>query len=229
MPSAFETISEFIINLYNYFQKNNYHSLNLYHRLITSHKHDDTQTLEKHLQVWREFCMKNRTAIRERSTPFTKGKIAFSNKIYIDLNILFPQADKNTADVMWEYILTISAYLDPVNNTKQVLSQLKAHEEEQEQAIPSQMEGMDMLGGLINSNIMGDMMQKLLGSGLDLDGLANTAMTLVSVVQKEVEVSNDPNLIAISKLLGETMPKPPADEHKFDCNPVVDEEDTQTS
>lgn len=200
MPSAFEVISEFVINLHSYFEKENIHSLNLYHRLITNHKHEDISTLDRHISIWRDFCVANRDAIRDRTGVFDRN-VSFSSKIYVNLNHMFTKADENTAHVMCEYLLTISAYLDPESNAKQILQRIKTEPEAQQEDIGQ------MLGGLLSSDVMNNMMAKVLGSGIDLTTLADSATQLLTAVQKEVDSSDDPNLKALSKLITDEQKK----------------------
>ena len=51
----------------------------------------------------------------------TESKIEYSDKVYIDFNSIFKSADKDTKNVIMDYLLTISAFVDPTGKAKDIL------------------------------------------------------------------------------------------------------------
>lgn len=120
---AFKAISTFTTQLNEMFgsDKNN-HSLKLYERLIckTSISHD--KAINKHIDIFREFCIKNRDALIAKDIKiFVSYKVEYSSNVFIDFNNIFKKADRETTEVIWKHLLTLSALLDPAGNAKEIL------------------------------------------------------------------------------------------------------------
>jgi hypothetical protein len=118
---AFKAVASFVNDLSEVFGKKQ-KSLALYGRLIQKTGIVHSAPILKHLDIFREFCVCNRDAIQSQNKDNLKqSKLSYNDKVYIDMSSIFNMADKDTSDVIWNHILTISALLDPANNAKQIL------------------------------------------------------------------------------------------------------------
>ena len=128
---AFKAISTFTNQLSEIFgtDKQN-HSLKLYDRLIskTSISHD--KAIQKHIDLFREFCITNRDALMAKDIKLIVNyKIEYSDKVSIDFSNIFKKADTETTGIIWKHLLTISALLDPAGNAKEILKNSKDNKE----------------------------------------------------------------------------------------------------
>ena len=85
----------------------------------------DDALIERHIRTFAHFCRANRDEIRAREVAFLDPKIEFTEKIYIDMQYVFAKANEPSRAALWEYILTISAYLDPENGAKDILREMR--------------------------------------------------------------------------------------------------------
>lgn len=205
---AFQTIQDFVNNLHDYFGKK-CHSLNLYRRLVEKLSFGDHNLITRHLQTFKDFCVANRTAIREKNVDgLAQRRIEFSDNIYIDVKWVCEHSDADTRNTIWEYILTISALLDPSNKAKELLGTLKEGTKE-DQFLSSMIETvgqqvgdapvsnpMEMVGSLMNSDVMGNLLQSMqsgVGDGkLDMNKLMSSMQGIMKNVQSQIESSDDP-------------------------------------
>jgi len=242
--ATFQTILDFVTNLQDFYGhiKNNSSTrpLNLYHRLISKMSFKDDDLILRHIEVLRTFCVKNRESLRNQDTNLSSSRIIFSDKIYIDMKYIFKNADKETSKVIWEYLLAISAYLDPENNTKDLLKALQTSGGAENDFLSnmintiggqigqSGMGGdggnpMEMLGSLMNSdvisNVMGAMNSNLQSGDLDLGKLMNSMQGLVQNVKTEIEKSDDPMLKSMVNMIPD-LPEMPIVEEVSDDIPL---------
>ena len=117
----FKAISNFTSELGEIFSKKQ-RSLKLYCRLInkTTIVHDNS--INKHIQAFRKFCVSNREAIINKSVDkIITSKIEYSERVFIDIVEIFKLSDKDTSKIIWEHLLCISALVDPAGKAKEVL------------------------------------------------------------------------------------------------------------
>ena len=115
----FHCIKSFVGALGEVFSQNN-HPLALYERLINKTKIAHNEAVEKHINIFRNFCIGNRDTILSR-TPLFVGLIEYSQKVFIDMNIMFTLADDETKRTLWIHLLALSAMLDPQSTAKDML------------------------------------------------------------------------------------------------------------
>lgn len=218
---AFQTIQDFINNLHDYFGKQ-CHSVSLYHRLVEKLSFSDHDLITRHLKTFKQFCVSNRDAILNKdSTRLSPIRIDFSAKIYIDVPWILGNADEETTGVIWEYLITISALLDPSSRAKELLQTLQSGSKE-EQFLSTMIESvgeqvgsmptqnpMEMLGGLMNSNMIGTMMSSMNNQNLDMGKLMQSMQGLMKNVQSEIEKSDDPLIQNLVQMVSQ-MPTPPS-------------------
>jgi hypothetical protein len=223
--AAFQTILDFVKNLHEYYgtttSTNNasIKALNLYSRLISKMGFSDDTLILRHINAFKDFCVKNRDEIRNRNTNLYCKKIVFTERIFIDMEYIFKKADQETTHILWQHILAISAYLDPENKTKELLQSLRNDRSNEGNFLASMIENvsgqlgnnqenpMAMIGSLMNSDMfssmMGSMNENVENGNLDLGKLMNSMAGLVDTVKNEIDKSDDPllkNMLNMLKL-----------------------------
>jgi len=213
--SAFQTISEFVTSIHGYYVDNpSYafiHPLKLYYRLISKTTFVEETSILRHIQVFRHFCVSNREQVRNKSVSFNPSRIEFTDRIYLDMTSVFQHADAETVQTLWEYLMTLSALLDPDNKTKELLQQLKSKNGKEGEFIGNVLETMcksiqpsdatnpmSMIGNIMSSNVFGTLMNTMNSNvengQMDIGKLMGSMMHLIENVKEEVEKSDDPTI-----------------------------------
>ena len=120
---TFKAITTFISQLNEIFgsDKQNF-SLKLYNRLISKTTISHDKAIQKHIDIFKDFCTTNRDGLLNKDIKkIITHKIIYSDKVYIDFSNIFKRADKETTSVIWKHLLTISALVDPAGNAKEIL------------------------------------------------------------------------------------------------------------
>jgi hypothetical protein len=223
---AFQTIYDFVINLHDYFSSVKHTSirpLKLYHRLISNTGFKDDVNIRRHIDVFEAFCKSNREHIKNRTYPLTSARVQFSENIYIDVNYFLTKSDTEaTQNTIWEYILAISAYVDPDGRAKDHLLEIvnKNNSGSQEDNFISTMmqqvsglvsesddmsNPMAMIGNIMGSgvmdNLVSSMTQTIEQENLDIQKLMGGVNTIIGSLQKEIEKSDDPMMKQMLGLL----------------------------
>lgn len=130
---AFRAICNFINDLESVYGLK-YKQLRLYHRLINQTQIGHIEAINKHVSIFREFCLTNREAIYEKDSTKLKASstVSYSNKVYINFNHMFDIAEPDTKPIIWRHLLTISALLDPAGNAKNILKESKVETDSNE-------------------------------------------------------------------------------------------------
>jgi hypothetical protein len=119
---AFKAISTFTLELSQIFTS--YHSLKLYARLISKTTLSHDVAINKHVSVFRDFCIANRDAIVNKDlAAMVEDRAAFSERVFIDVKVILGKADTETAGAIWNHLLCISALVDPAGKAKAVLKE----------------------------------------------------------------------------------------------------------
>lgn len=230
--SAFQTISEFVSSIHGYYADNPtysfVHSLKLYYRLVSKTTFVEDINILRHVQVFRQFCISNRDQIRSKSALFSPSRVEFTEKIYVDMNSVFKHADTETIGTLWEYLMTISALLDPENKTKELLQDLKSKNGKEGEFIGNVLETMcndispsdtanpmSMITNIMSSNVFSTLMNTMNSNvengQMDMTKLMGSMMHLIDNVKDEVEKSNDPmvkQMMGMVSQLGKLVPPP---------------------
>lgn len=201
--TTFKSLVDFITDLNEFFGKN-HKPLRLYSRLIdqTTIRHEGP--IKKHIEAFKEFCVNNREAISEqKSGKILYPKISYSQHVFINMETIFKHADKDSSDVIWKHILTISALVDPGGKAKQVLKESKNSSsinetnflsniiDKVEKNVDINSDPNHAISSILSSGIFTDVIQGM-GAGLqngtlDLGKLMGTVNSLVSTLD-----SSDP-------------------------------------
>ena len=120
----FKAITKFVSVLCdNYGKKQK--SLQLYDRLIKKTTVSHEKVILKHIDCFRKFCVQNRSCIVNKKTNWSNTTIVYSDRVFINISMIFSKADKADIPIIWDHLLTISALTDPQGNAKKVLKDQK--------------------------------------------------------------------------------------------------------
>ena len=211
---TFKTINDFVNELTEIFGGSN-HSLKLYQRLLDKTTINHEKSIEKHISIFKVFCVQNRDMILNKDITklsTTNNKVNFSDKVYIDFSNIFKTADKDTKGVILDYLLTISALVDPTAKAKDIL---KKDEKSKESDFLSSMiekveenvnvdsnNPLEAVSSIMNSGIFTELLSNmnngLQDGSLDLGKLVGTVEKLcLSMSPKDDDGGNKLNLAGL--------------------------------
>lgn len=200
---AFKAISNFIKSLHEVYG-DSIHSLELYSHLIKKTTFDDDEPIRKHVDAFKVFCELNRDAISNKDHKLISGNIEYSKKVYLDMRRIFVAASVDTARVIWQHLLTISAIVDPTGNARKILKDDKEASGKEVDFLTGIMDTVadkidpnaspaEAISAVMQSGIFTDLISNM-GQGLqtgDLD-LSKLMGTVQKMVVKMSEDSGDP-------------------------------------
>ena len=202
---TFKAISNFINELSEVFAEQ-HKPLKLYSHLINKTTLSHEMAINKHQEAFQKFCQINREAIDNRNHKnLIENLISYSDKVYVDMEIIFALADKETQGIIWKHILTIAAIVDPESKAKLFLraqnpSNKSANGNETDflQDIISKIEEnvddntsnpMEAVSSIMQSGVFTDLI-KGMGNGLqdgslDLGKLMGTVQNMVGNINEQ--------------------------------------------
>ena len=205
---TFKAISTFSISLEEIFGKKQ-RPLKLYVRLLKRTTLSHEKAIKKHVDAFREFCIVNREALEQKdASKFLKNKIIYSERVFIDIKRIFKASDKETAQTIWEHLLTIAALLDPAGKARKILKQtMKTGDGSEVEAnfltdiigkvekhVDADAEPMQAVASIMQSGVFSELVSGM-GSGLqdgslDLSKLMGTVQSMVSGLNQGSEGLN---------------------------------------
>lgn len=186
--STFKAISTFTNDLSEIFGGEN-HSLKLYQRLLNKTTITHEKAIGKHISAFKNFCVSNRDAILSKNLDkLTEYKIEYSSRVFIDLGSIMKSADKETINIIWKHILTISAFVDPAGRAKDILKKTESSNESnfleniinkvESNVNPNSSNPLEAVNSILNSGVLSelftDMSDKTQNGSLDLGKLMGT-------------------------------------------------------
>lgn len=218
---SFKSISDFIKQLSEGFTNKNYHSLKLYEHLLNKTTLSHEKVIKKHIELFRDFCIANRDSINNKDSKLLKqSKIEYSSRVYIDFDSIFKDSDKETSNVIWSHILTISALLDPAGKAKEILKNNKDSKEANflsdiinkvESNVNPGASPLEAMTSMMSSGIFNDLLSGMnngvQNGELDLGKLMNTVQTMCSSLSNNTELNNKENPMNMVNTLLSSMPK----------------------
>ena len=99
--------------------------LKLYAHLLGKVTLAHIDCIAKNVQLFKDFCVSNRDAIIARASAEIAPRLTFSEKAYIDFELIFSVATADQTEAIWQHLLTICALVDPASKAKRVLHSLK--------------------------------------------------------------------------------------------------------
>ena len=203
---AFQTITEFINNLADIYGHENHQyskQLQYYQRLITKTRIDDKDIIRKHIASFRDFCSSNRDNFD--TLNFNPDRVKFSERIELNVGFFLAKADEETRNVIVEYLLTISALVDPVGKAKDMLSQLQLVNRDQPNELPNLDNMFEQMGPMMNQMLSNPMIGNMLSSmtggapipdlnNVDMKALSGSMNKVMKAVTETLENSDDPEI-----------------------------------
>lgn len=100
-------------------------SLDLYRFLVIEKTTIAHKTaINKHVEIFRDFCIQNREAIYEKdASKFVVESIVKSDKVRIDIAAILKSIPSEHKAPIWKYLLYISAFVDPQGRAKELYQQ----------------------------------------------------------------------------------------------------------
>lgn len=105
-----------------------YHEVALYNHLLSKTKLSHKQAIQRHIDLFTEFCSRNHDALINKDYKrIVHRKITYSEKVFIDLYDILsnPSTDGETATAIWNHLLVIQATIDPTSEARAILQNLK--------------------------------------------------------------------------------------------------------
>jgi len=104
---VFNSIIGFVNELASIFDS--YHNpLKLYNHLINKTPASQGEIIKKHVAIFKIFCTKNKEAILTKNkNKLNEPIIKYSNKVYINMQVIFKKSDQENSDVIWKHLLCI--------------------------------------------------------------------------------------------------------------------------
>lgn len=204
---TFNAISNFTTCLCEVFGPTN-RSLKLYAHLISKTTLSHDIPIKKHIAAFREFCVANREGITTKNGALLHENITYSARVYIDIAGILKRADRETTDVIWKHLLTISALTDPGGNAREILKDsvnksggtttesdfLSNIIGKVEQHVDPNANPMEAVAAIMKSGIftelVGGMGNGLQDGTLDLSKLMGTVQKMVTSLSANVDDSS---------------------------------------
>ena len=220
---TFKAISNFTTSLEEVFGKHQ-RPLKLYVHLISKTTLSHEKAIRKHIDAFKLFCSSNREAFETRDpSKLAETRISYSDRVYIDISHIFSAADKDTSDIIWKHLLTISALVDPTGKARQILKDaaeggsapateanfLNDIISKVEKHVDPDANPMEAVASIMNSGVfaelVGGMGNGLQDGSLDLGKLMGTVQTMVTSLSGGVDGSGGDNenpMNLISTMMG---------------------------
>lgn len=197
---AFKSICNFVNDLESEYGKK-HKPLRLYKRLVNHTQIAHDQAIKKHISVFHDFCVVNREAISSQDTQkLSKNRVEYSERVYIDMKLIFSFADSDTTPIIWKHLLTISAIIDPTGKAKDILK--KSAEEGKtgknesdfltniiskvESSVKPDANPMEAVSSIMQSGLLNEMMSDLGSKKLDIGKLLGAVQGMVSSLGSQV-------------------------------------------
>jgi hypothetical protein len=190
---AFKAICNFINDLESEFGKR-HKPLKLYKRLINHTQISHDAAIRKHLTIFYDFSMVNRDALTAQDpSKLVQTKLAYSERVFIDMEFVFRNADSETTKVIWNHILTISAIVDPASKAKEILKKNNNAESDFLNKIITKVEGsvksdanpMEALTSIMSSGLINDLVKDLQSEKLDMSKLLGVVQGMVTKMSSD--------------------------------------------
>lgn len=203
---AFKAISDFTKELCeNFTAKDKNHSLKLYVHLLNKTTLTHEKAIKKHIDAFRDFCVSNRDAIINKNPSLLVRKnVMYSDRVYIDFNSIFKDADVETSNIIWKHLLTISALIDPAGKAKEILKNNKDSKEANflsdiinkvESNVNPNSNPLEAISSIMSSGVFNDLITGM-NSGiqngdLDLGKLMGTVQTMCASLSTDINPTSD--------------------------------------
>jgi hypothetical protein len=130
----------------------------------------------------------------------TNNKVSYSSRVYIDFSSIFKDADKDTSNIIWKHLLTISALVDPAGKAKDILKNNKDSKEASflsdiinkvESNVNPNSNPLEAITSIMSSGVFTDLVAGMntgIQNGeLDLGKLMGTVQTMCSTLSSDID------------------------------------------
>jgi hypothetical protein len=181
-------------------------SLKLYCRLINKTTIVNEKPIQKHICAFTDFCKTNRNAILEKNIEkLETTTISYSERVYINIEQILKIADKETKEVIWSHLLTLSAIVDPLSKAKEILKKQNEKsdvnneqdflsniiDKVEQNVDPSSTNPMEAVSSILNSGIFSELLGSLNNGvengNLDMNKLMGSVQNMVSKMSENVD------------------------------------------
>ena len=195
----FKAITGFISDLDQEFGKR-HKSIALYNRLLEKTGIIHVAPINKHIDCFRSFFNTNQKGMEEKNAEgFVNPKIAYSDRVYVDVGTVLRQSNKENSQIIWKHLLTIWGLIDSTSSARRILQESFGQSPNTEEdflaniidrvektvgdgSIPTD-NPMSAISSLMQSGVMTDLvsgMQKGLSDGsLDVGKLMNSVQGMI--------------------------------------------------
>ena len=223
--TTFKAISTITKELAEIFA-NQHHPLKLYLRLLNKTTISHEKAIQKHIEAFRKFCVDNRDQLLSKNKVLNSSKILYSSRVYIDLDIIFKLADKDTERAIWNHLLTISALVDPSGKAKEILkNESKSNEVDflsniinqvEDKINPNASNPMEAVSQILSSGVFTDLLSGMntgmKDGSLDLGKMMNTVQKMCSTMNVQNNEGGGDTMNLINSIVGNMMQPPPGGE-----------------
>lgn len=173
-------------------------SLKRYARLINKTTIAHTKPISKHIDVFRQFCISNQEAILKLDkSKIENGNIQYSELVFIDILDVFTHADKNTAEIIWQHLLTISALVYPHGGARNVLKE-RSVEIEKEESKNDTGDTDDFL-----ANLMGELKDKIEPGSNPMEAFSKLGQSgVVGKIMQDFTTKAEDGSLDLTKMMG---------------------------
>ena len=187
----FKAISSFIAALNEAFGAQ-HHPVKLYDRLLSKTTLSNDRIIKKHIDIFRLFCVANRDCIVSKNKKLVEPVVTYSERVFVDMSVIFEKADSETSEIIWKHLLTISALLDPAGKAKDILKSSNTKEADFLSDIINKVESnikpnanpLEAVSSIMQSGVFNDLLSSMNNGmqdgSLDLGKLMGTVQTMCS-------------------------------------------------
>jgi len=201
---TFRTICNFVNDLAEEYGKR-HKPLLLYKRLANHTQISHDKAIKKHISIFTDFCTTNREALESQdSSKLATKRLVYSDRVFIDIDFIFRVADSETAPVIWQHLLTISALTDPLGNAREILKKKGGVDETKfitdiitkvQDNINPNATPMESITNIIKSgvaqDVVGGIKGRLQSGNLDFGKIMGSLKTVVSNYESTAEPNSE--------------------------------------
>lgn len=206
--NSFKAICDFVKDLNDVFGEEN-QPIKLYSHLISKTTMGHIEAVNKHITIFKNFCSENKESIlNQDSSKLINGKIEYSQRVYIDLEYIFTNADNDIKSAVWNHLLFISSNLENNPEALKLMSIKKpmsfGTDSKESEFLSNMVEKiqskiniqdtsnpMECVSSLMSSGVVDELVTEFkdnINTGkIDLGGLMNSLQGMMSNLNSEIE------------------------------------------
>uniref|UniRef100_A0A6C0LWP4 Uncharacterized protein n=1 Tax=viral metagenome TaxID=1070528 RepID=A0A6C0LWP4_9ZZZZ len=223
---AFKAITGFVTNLSEVFG-DEHRNIMLYSHLLSKTTLSHEVAIQKHFDMFRDFCVSNRDVIEQKNFKnLTNTRIEYSDNVWFDFKTIFEDSDTDTRNVIWKHVLIISAITDPAGQAKQIIRKsvdkqgggeanfLTDIVNKIEENVDPNANPMEAITSIMSSGVFTDLISGM-GAGvedgsLDMSKLMGTVQTMMAGMGGGGSGEGMPDMSEMMKMLSPPAPPPPS-------------------